>query len=184
LHTKPLASDDGDTHSYDLLDDPLAFGLQIIVGGGCPESPEQAIYELEQLSVLALEWVDHQSDLFRRINQPPEGVQELRLDVDDDPAVLDDFLPHLRRDCELGAEVSDLLPELINPSLPIRRSDGRLELGPGDIERDERSGDCGDERGKSANEADECLGDHVSHSPGQRFAKFVMSIAMARAISA
>src|ERR1700733_5676481 len=136
LHTKPLASDDGDAHSYDLLDDRLAFGLQIIVGGGCPEPPEQAIYELEQFLVFALEWVDHQSDLVRRVNQPPERAQELGLGLDDDPAALDDFLSHLRRECDLGAEVGDLLPELINPSLPVRRSDGRLELGPREIERD------------------------------------------------
>jgi hypothetical protein len=54
----PLASDDGEAHRDDPLDDRLAFDLQIIVGGGCPEPPEQVIDELKQLLVFVLKWVD------------------------------------------------------------------------------------------------------------------------------
>jgi hypothetical protein len=180
----PLAPDDVEAHGHDPLDERLAFGLQIVFGGGYPEPPEQVIYEFKRLAVLVVKRVDHQSDLVRCVNQLPKRMQELRLGLDDDPAVPGDLVSHLRQYRDLGAKMSDLLPELVNLSLPVRRSDSRLELGPSDIDCDYRSGDRGDERGQSANETDKRRCDHVRHSPGQPTAKFVMSLAMAQAISA
>jgi hypothetical protein len=77
LHAIPLTPNDAQAHGDDPFHDRLAFGLEIVFSRGRPESLEQIVHEFKQLVVLALQRIDHQSDLVCRIDELPEGIQGL-----------------------------------------------------------------------------------------------------------